>query len=176
MDAETHLQKTADLKKWLEDGNAKLTEKAVNIKGKDYVLVKDRILFFNETCDEGSITTELVSAPDAPMVVIKATVSPDGKRFFTGYSQATWAEFGINKTSALENAETSAVGRALAFMGIGVIESIASADEMHKALGPSKGDKTAKQVEDEFLDPEHHLPDRRRTSLIDEISIKGHSQ
>ena len=42
----------------------------------------------------------------------------------------------VNKTSAIENAETSAVGRALGLiMGIGVIESIASADEMNKALG-----------------------------------------
>ena len=39
----------------------------------------------------------------------------------------------MNKTAALENCETSAVGRALGFMGIGVIESIASADEVNKA-------------------------------------------
>jgi hypothetical protein len=38
----------------------------------------------------------------------------------------------VNKTSALENCETSAVGRALAFMGIGVIDSIASVDEVNK--------------------------------------------
>lgn len=108
----------------------------IKVSGRDYVLVKDRILAFNEAYENGSITTELVSAPDADMVVVKAIVIPDiaqPSRLFTGYSQATWGEGPINRTSALENCETSAVGRALAFMGIGVLESIASADEIHKA-------------------------------------------
>lgn len=109
-----------------------LVEKAIDFKGKKYVLVADRVLYFNETYKDGSITTELVSKPDDEMVVVKATVKPNEKQTFTGYSQATWGEGYINKTSALENAETSAVGRALAFMGIGVIESIASIDEINK--------------------------------------------
>ena len=109
-----------------------LIEKAIDFKGKKYVLVADRVLYFNEIYPEGSITTELVSTPDADLVVIKATIKPNEKQTFTGYSQATWGEGYINKTSALENAETSAVGRALAFMGIGVIESIASIDEINK--------------------------------------------
>jgi len=110
-----------------------LKEKAIDFKGKKYVLVSDRVLYFNETYPDGSITTELVSSADADTVVMKATVKPNDKQTFTGYSQATWGEGYINKTSALENAETSAVGRALAFMGIGVIESIASIDEINKA-------------------------------------------
>ena len=110
-----------------------LTEKAIDFKGKKYVLVSDRVIFFNETYPDGSITTELVSTPEAETVIIKATVKPNDKQTFTGYSQATWGNGYINKTSALENAETSAVGRALAFMGIGVIDSIASVDEINKA-------------------------------------------
>jgi len=109
-----------------------LKDKAIDFKGKLYVLVSDRVLYFNETYPEGSITTELVSDPKDDLVVVKATVKPNDKQTFTGYSQATWGEGYINKTSALENAETSAVGRALAFMGIGVIESIASVDEINK--------------------------------------------
>jgi len=110
-------------------------EKAIDIKGKEYILVKDRVLFFNEEYPNGSIRTELVSEPTAEMVVIKAIVFPDVdnvSRQFTGYSQATWGDGYINKTSAMENCETSAIGRALASMGIGVIDSIASADEMNK--------------------------------------------
>lgn len=110
-----------------------LKDKAIQFKGKDYVLVSDRVLYFNETYKQGSIETELISEPNSELVVVKATVSPDGARKFTGYSQAKWGQGYINTTSALENAETSAVGRALAFMGIGVIESIASADEIRKA-------------------------------------------
>jgi hypothetical protein len=110
-----------------------LRDKAIDIKGKQYVQVSHRIIYFNETYPEGSIVTELISTPDAQTVIIKASVWPDRHRQFTGYSQATWGDGYINKTSALENAETSAVGRALAFMGIGVIDSIASVDEVNKA-------------------------------------------
>ena len=112
-----------------------LTDKAIDIKGKKYVLVSDRVQFFNDTFTNGSIKTELVSEPSHDYIIIKATVTPDveSHRSFTGYSQAVIGDGMVNKTSALENAETSAVGRALGFMGIGVIESIASADEITKS-------------------------------------------
>lgn len=109
-----------------------LKEKAVDIKGKQYVPVAERVIWFNENVEDGSITTELLSEPAADRIVIKATVEAGGK-VFTGHAQETIGEGFINKTSALENAETSAVGRALAMMGIGVIESIASSDEINKA-------------------------------------------
>lgn len=111
-----------------------LREKAIDIKWKAYVLVSDRVLYFNETYPNGCIKT--FREKDWEMEVVKAIVIPDMEnpdRCFTGYSQAKWGDGYINKTSALENAETSAVGRALAFMWIGVIDSIASADEMKKA-------------------------------------------
>lgn len=113
-----------------------LKSKAVKIQGRDYILVSDRVLFFNENYPNGSIVTELLSRPEETTIVMKATVWPDvtkSTRFFTGHAQEIVGEGYINKTSALENAETSAVGRALGFMGIGVIESIASADEIVKA-------------------------------------------
>lgn len=113
----------------------------INIKGKEYVQVKDRILYFNENYKNGSITTELLSDLTSKLVIIKATVTPDVSinRQFTGYSQATIGGNGINATAALENCETSAVGRALGMMGIGVIESMASADEVNKALNSETG-------------------------------------
>lgn len=112
-----------------------LKDKAINIKGKQYVLVSDRINYFNENYPNGMIRTHLLSAPDADMVVIKAQIIPDlanEKRFFTGHSQAKWGQGMVNTTAAMENAETSAIGRALAMMGIGVIDSVASVDEIKK--------------------------------------------
>ena len=117
-----------------------LKDKAIDIKGKKYVLVSDRVLYFNEHYPNWCIQTVRETIWD--MEVIKAVVCPDCAvpwRVFTGYSQAKrWDGF-INKTSALENAETSAVGRALAFMGIWVIDSIASVDEINKAENTTKG-------------------------------------
>ena len=116
--------------------NADLKDKAIDIKGKDYVMVKDRVIYFNKNYDNGSIMTELVSDVESERVVIKAAVRPNmenPERVFTGYSQAKIGDGYINKTSALENAETSAVGRALALMGIGVLDSVASADELNKS-------------------------------------------
>ena len=115
----------------------------IDIKWKEYVLVKDRVLYFNETYPFGSITTERWQEWD--MEIVKATVIPDcsvPERKFTWYSQAKWGDGYINKTSALENCETSAVGRALAFMWIWIIESIASADEINKTTYYKKSDTT----------------------------------
>lgn len=113
-----------------------LNDKAIDIKGKKYVLVSDRILYFNEAYPSGCITTDMVKYEDK-QIIIKATVYPEWLqgRHFTGYSQSIEWQGYINQTSALENAETSAVGRSLAMMGIGVIDSIASVDEINKAKG-----------------------------------------
>lgn len=113
-----------------------LQEQAIQFKGRDYVQVKDRVNYFVENYPNGCIQTVKLESTDR--MEFKAIVIPDIQRptlFFTGHSQASFADTTsfVNKTSAMENAETSAVGRALGFMGIGVIDSIASADEIHKA-------------------------------------------
>lgn len=113
-----------------------LKDKAIDIKGKKYVQVADRILYFNEVYKNGMIETKILSELDADRVVVKAVVCPHSdkpEQRFTGHSQAVWGDGYINKTSALENCETSAIGRALALMGIGVIDSVASVDEVNKA-------------------------------------------
>jgi len=131
-----------------------LKDKAIQFKGKAYVLVSDRVNYFNDNYENGSIQTQLISDPIADMVIIKAIVCPDIKeqRVFTGYSQAKWSDTSsfVNKTSALENCETSAVGRALAFMGIGVIDSIASVDEIKKATNQETMAKAPDHVDNEF--------------------------
>lgn len=106
----------------------------MKINGKDYVQVKDRVVAFNEMYPNGSIVTEM--GYEGEVVRCKAIARPDAEnlnRCFVGHSEELRGSTNINKTSAVENCETSAVGRALAMMGIGVIESIASADEIVKA-------------------------------------------
>lgn len=134
-----------------------LKNKAISIKGKSYVLVSDRVIFFNENFPNGSITTELLTNPLDEKIVIKAVITPDVSmptRIFTGYSQAIVGDGMVNKTSALENAETSSVGRALGMMGIGVIESIASADEMAKAGMSPEYKKSFNKREEDFPIPQ----------------------
>jgi hypothetical protein len=101
---------------------------SVNIHGKEYITVAERL---TEARDHiKTITTEvLFQSP----VVIKATVTTD-KGTFTGISAANDTK-AIEKQSPYEVAETSAVGRALGFAGYGIVEGIATADEMAKTTG-----------------------------------------
>ncbi len=113
--------------------------KTINIKGKEYVPVVERVKEFHRLHEDGSIETEIVSNNDG-RVIVKATITiqiyekPDGYPFmktYTGFSQAEWGK-GMMGGVALEVAETSAIGRALGFANIGLIDGIASADEMRK--------------------------------------------
>lgn len=108
--------------------------KTINIKGKEYVPVVERVKEAHRLDPEVSITTEIVGDGPfdsaIPRIVIKATVVFKGKTF-TGHSQAVYGE-GRMGDVALEVAETSAIGRALGFANIGLLDGIASADEMRK--------------------------------------------
>ena len=111
----------------------------VEIHGSTYLTVARRVDDFRKSEDfKGwSIETELVSAEDS-MVVMKSIIrDSDGKVAATGYAEEDRSFGKINKTSALENCETSAVGRALAFLGLGGSE-IASADEVAGAINQQK--------------------------------------
>ena len=104
---------------------------SVNIHGKQYITVAERVqqAHTDDLNQSISITTEVLQFD--PIVVIKATVQTK-KGVFTGISAAN-PDKAIEKQSPFEVAETSAVGRALGFAGYGIIEGIASADEVNKA-------------------------------------------
>lgn len=106
----------------------------VNIRGKEYKTVALRVDEFRKHEDYKGfgIQTEVMSSAD--LVMVKASiVSDSGHVVATGYAEEDRAAGNINKTSAIENAETSAVGRALAFLGFGGTE-IASANEVGDAI------------------------------------------
>lgn len=115
--------------------------KTISIKGKEYTPVNERILEFNKQYPKGCIQTKLISEPTSKNLIVKAIITPNIEvptRFFSSYAQEVIGDSFINKTSALENADTSAVGRALGMMGIGILESVASADEVNKSLNATK--------------------------------------
>ena len=101
--------------------------KRTNIKGRDYSEVNQRILAGWELYPHGRITTELL-ADDGTRCTFKASVYDGDNLLATGHSFEFQGAGMVNKTSYVENCETSAVGRALGMLGIGVTESIASAD------------------------------------------------
>ena len=107
--------------------------KTTDVKGKDYVEVNQRIKAFRMCFPEGSIQTEIVSLENG-VVTMKATVSNDGKVLGTGTAQEKEGSTYINKTSYIENCETSAVGRALGMCGFGIDTSIASLEEVTNAI------------------------------------------
>ena len=118
----------------------------VSIHGKQYKTVALRISEFRETHPTYGIITKLVSADDEA-VVVKATIIAEGHERFplaTGYAEERRSASQINKTSALENAETSAVGRALAFLGYAGSE-IASADEVANAIGQQNAEQAVQR-------------------------------
>lgn len=156
-----------------------LQQEAIDFKGKKYVLVSSRVNAFNEEYKNGSIQTELIINGD--MMIVKATVIPDlanPTRVFTGYSQASYKDTSsfVNKTSAIENAETSAVGRALAFMGIGVIDSISSIDEIKKTTHKSTQSLNeiiqSKKIEKEDL-PIELVDNFKAVANLRKFEIKG---
>lgn len=114
-----------------EEMNAGL--KTTDIKGKAYVEVNERIKAFRKMFPDGTIETEILSLVDG-VVTMKATVSVDGKILATGHAQEKESSSFINKTSFVENCETSAIGRALGVFGIGIDTSVASAEEVENAI------------------------------------------
>lgn len=105
----------------------------VKIHGKEYETVASRVKRFREDNKTGfGIATEIVSI-DEDTVVMKATITQDGAIIATGHAEEKRTASTINRTSALENCETSAIGRALAAFGYLGTE-FASADEVAQAI------------------------------------------
>ena len=107
--------------------------KTTPIKGKDYAEVNERIKAFRKLFPMGSITTEILSLENG-MVVIRATVTGGGEILATGTAYEREGSSNINKTSFIENCETSAVGRALGMLALGIDTSVASYEEVKHAI------------------------------------------
>jgi len=129
--------------------------KTVNIKGKEYVEVSQRILFLaDEYKGKYSIVTSYDFIESRNMWIVKATLTIIGENnelTYTGHAQEIIDDGYINKTSALENCETSAVGRACAMAGIGIVDGIASVDEINKAKNRQAQQQPATGIPEEAV-------------------------
>ena len=131
--------------------------KTTNIKGKQYVEVNERIKYFRtaKEYDGWTLTSELISLETYSCVVRAEIRNADGNLVATGFAQEDRTSSHINKTSYVENCETSAWGRALANLGIGIDTSIASSEEVSMAIAkeqkaPAQTSAPKEQEEDTF--------------------------
>lgn len=102
--------------------------------GKRYTMVADRVEVFRrhfgaELCIVTNVLELATELPTGTNVVVRADVRDGEKIIATGHAAEVWGQGNVNRTSALENAETSAIGRALAALGLHGGE-FASANEL----------------------------------------------
>lgn len=146
----------------------------VNIHGKEYKTVAKRVDEFRQ--DNGkdlSIVTSLVDRDENAVVMKAEILDKDGRVIATGYAEEHRTASQINKTSALENCETSAIGRALANFGLGGGE-YASADEVANAINQQeKATTNAPRYQKSSLsfdDIRAHLKTLEKISEVDAYS------
>ena len=126
--------------------------RTTNIKGKEYAEVNQRIKAFRMLHPEGEIFTEILNNENG-VVIMKATVADkDGQILGVGHAYEKESSSYINKTSYIENCETSAVGRALGMLGIGIDTSVASYEEVANAMHQqSQAENMASDLEKKTL-------------------------
>ena len=130
-----------------------------DVRGKNYAEVAQRVQAFRKLIPGGYITTDIISNENG-IVYMKAEAGyyENGQRVMlaTGYAFERQDASNLNKTSFIENCETSAVGRALGFIGLGSEKSIASAEEVAGAI------KTQEAIESgELPDPVKKTPAKK---------------
>ena len=125
--------------------------KSVDIKGKQYIMVNERIKEFRKQHPNGQILTQVMANADG-QVMFQAKVIVEGVLVATGHAYEKEASTFINKTSYIENCETSAIGRALGVYGIGIDASLASAEEVVNAVNNQESTKNKTYLKKEEFD------------------------
>lgn len=142
--------------------------KTIDIKGKPYTEVNERLIEFrsNKKYDGYTLETNIVQF-DNGVCTMKAVIKDANDRIVaTGYAQEKENSSFINKTSYIENCETSAWGRALGNLGIGINTSVASADEVLNAIN----NQPKQQPKPQAVKKEQKEPEQIIDADIDIIS------
>lgn len=108
--------------------------KTIDIKGKPYITVNERIKEFVRLHPDWSVITAIEKISENAVIFKASVIDEKGAVKSTGHAMEKADSSFINKTSHIENCETSAIGRALGLIGIGIDASFASADEVQNAI------------------------------------------
>lgn len=119
--------------------------KTVKIKGKDYIEVNERIKYFRKEYPDWSIITEIQKLENGFCLIKASVIDENDNVRATGHAYENENSTMVNQTSYIENCETSAVGRCLGILGIGIDTSIASAEEVQNAI--ANQDNTKEHIE-----------------------------
>lgn len=114
--------------------------KTTDIKGKPYIEVNERLIHFRANYPDFRLISEIVSNGGGVVVMKASILNPAGETVAVGHAYEKEGSSFINKTSYIENCETSAWGRALANFGIGIDTAVASADEVGNAIRQQEDD------------------------------------
>ena len=140
--------------------------KTTDIKGKKYVEVNERIKYLRQHFAGYSLLSELVKLENGVCIFKAILLNNEGVEVANGFAYEKEGSSFINKTSYIENCETSAWGRCLGNFGIGIDTSVASADEVINAIENQKPvNQKKEQVQLTFKDRLVALTDRKQENI-----------
>ena len=140
--------------------------KTIKIKGKDYVEVNERLKYFRNNYPGFSLTSEVIEKTPDSILILTTIRNDSGVAVSTGLAEEIKGSTFINKTSYVENCETSAIGRSISAAGMaGSGSEYCSADELANVLVQQKSKTDTIQKREMDLDEAHHM-------LADEVADK----
>ena len=137
----------------------------------DYETVEDRLVKFWKEHPDGRIETNLIEASPTRFIVIAHIyrTEADSKAWTSGLAEETITAKGVNQTSALENCETSAIGRALANAGYATKGKRPSREEMGKAARQASPTITVPKADDPWATEAKPAPLLATEGIVQEI-------
>lgn len=162
--------------------------KTINIKGKPYIPVNERLKHFRQSnkYENWAISEEILPSSESEVIVRVSLIDENGVCKSIAHSHEYRDNSMINKTSFLENAFTSALGRALGYLGIGIDTSIASYNEVNQAvkkqevfqrrkLTPQEFQNTLEGTKDQAVNvmAKFQLTDKQKQQLIQKFNLNG---
>ena len=110
--------------------------KTITIQRNEYVMVNEKVKFFRSEPQykDWSIESDIIKHENNDVIVKTVIRDTKGVIRSTGLAHEVAGSTRINSTSHVENCETSAIGRAMSGLGIGVDSSYSSGNEVEMAI------------------------------------------